>query len=189
MRIGAYRGFALSAYFDDFQHRPFLTLNGALSYRVELGNDPKGSLVRLDNELGRIAERAAAARNQLENLRKQEAASREELEKPFPYENELAEKTARLTMLDMRLNLDNATEFQPEQTLEKKYAVPAMELPPVWFVRTEKRKKARSGTIIPLCGLSVKLKFYQQFIFFANFLVIDLGASLAPRLANFTKAP
>ena len=119
VRIGAYRGFALSAYFDDFQRRPVLTLNGALSYRVELGNDPKGSLVRLDNALARIAERVEATRNQLENLRKQEAAAREEIEKPFPYENELAEKTARLAMLDMQLNLDGGRDAQPEQALER----------------------------------------------------------------------
>ena len=118
-RIGAYRGFALSAYFDDFQRRPVLTLNGALSYRVELGNDPKGSLVRLENELARIAERVEATRNQLENLRKQEAAAREEVKKPFPYERELAEKTSRLSMLDMQLNLDGGREVQPEQALEK----------------------------------------------------------------------
>ena len=129
VRIGEYRGFALSAYFDEFQKRPVLTLNGALSYRVELGVDPKGSLVRLDNELGRIAERAEAARNQLENLRKQETAAREELDKPFPYENELAEKTARLAMLDMRLNLDNRTEIQPEQTLEKSTQSPQWNFP------------------------------------------------------------
>jgi len=119
VRIGAYRGFALSAYFDDFQRRPVLTLNGALSYRIELGNDPKGSLVRLDNALDRIAERVEATRNQLENLRNQEAAAREEIEKPFPYERELAEKTSRLAMLDMQLNLDGGREAQPEQDLER----------------------------------------------------------------------
>ena len=129
VRIGEYRGFTLSAYFDDFQKRPVLTLNGALSYRVELGVDPKRNLVRLDNELGRIAERTEAARNQLENLRKQEAAAREELDKPFPYENELAEKTARLDMLDMRLNLDNGAEVQPEQTLEKSAQSPQWQFP------------------------------------------------------------
>ena len=119
VRIGAYRGFALSAYFDDFQRRPVLTLNGALSYRVELGTDPKGSLVRLDNGLARIAERVEATRNQLENLRKQEAAAREEVEKPFPYERELAEKASHLAMLDMQLNLDGGKEPQPEQALER----------------------------------------------------------------------
>jgi len=119
VRIGAYRGFALSAYFDDFQCRPVLTLNGALSYRVELGNDPKGSLVRLDNALVRIAERVEATRNQLENLRNQEAAAREEIKKPFPYERELAGKTSRLAMLDMQLNLDGGRDAQPEQALER----------------------------------------------------------------------
>ena len=119
VRIGAYRGFALSAYFDDFQRRPVLTLNGALSYRVELGNDPKGSLVRLDNGLARLAERVEATRNQLENLRNQEAAAREEIKKPFPYERELAGKTSRLAMLDMQLNLDGGRDAQPEQALER----------------------------------------------------------------------
>ena len=96
-----------------------MTLNGALSYRVELGVDPKGSLIRMDNELARITERIETARNQLENLRQQEAAAREEIGKPFPYERELAEKASRLAMLDMQLNLDGGREAQPEQAFER----------------------------------------------------------------------
>ena len=49
----------------------------------------------------------------------QQAAAKDEVGKPFPQEQELAAKTARLIELDMELNLDGKGQPQPEQAIAK----------------------------------------------------------------------
>ena len=57
--------------------------------------------------------------DELENLYNQQAAAKAEVGKPFPQEQELAAKTARLIELDMELNLDGKGQPQPEQAIAK----------------------------------------------------------------------
>ncbi len=45
-------------------------------------------------------------KNQLENLYQQQAAAKEEIGKPFPFEDDLRVKSARLVELDTLLNID-----------------------------------------------------------------------------------
>lgn len=63
-------------------------------------------LQRLDNTLGAFEERMAVCVEQLENTRVQLENAKAEVQKPFPQEEELAAKTARLNELNALLNLD-----------------------------------------------------------------------------------
>ena len=125
--IGTYRGFTMSLSFDVWNSKHVLTLKDTMSHRVELGGDARGNLVRIENVLDKIPDRLAASKAQLENLYRQQEAAREEAGKPFPFERELAEKSARLIELDQALNLDGkARPSQEEQREIAKSERPSM---------------------------------------------------------------
>ena len=83
-----------------------ITLIHQLRHTVTLGSDIFGNIQRLDNTLGAFEERMAACAEQLENTRVQLENAKAEVQKPFPQEEELAAKTARLNELNALLNLD-----------------------------------------------------------------------------------
>ena len=118
MEIGSYRGFQMSLSLESFGRDYILTLKGQMSHRVELGQDARGNLVRIDNALAAIPDRLRAAQAQLENLHQQLEAARAEVGKPFPLEAELREKSARLAELDVLLNIDGGR-TAPEQVVAK----------------------------------------------------------------------
>lgn len=119
VQIGSYRGFTMSVAFDSMWKTYTLTLKGQMTHRVELGSDARGNLVRIENALDKMPERLRSVQEQLENLYNQQAAAKDEVGKPFPQEQELAAKTARLIELDMELNLDGKGQPQPEQAIAK----------------------------------------------------------------------
>ena len=119
VQIGTYRGFTMSVAFDSMWKTYTLTLKGRMTHRVELGSDARGNLVRIENALDKMPERLRSVQEQLENLYNQQAAAKTEVGKPFPQEQELAAKTARLIELDMELNLDGKGQPQPEQAIAK----------------------------------------------------------------------
>ena len=104
--IGQYRGFDMELSFDTFSREYKITLIHQLRHTVTLGTDIFGNIQRLDNTLGAFEERMAACVEQLENTRVQLENAKAEVQKPFPQEEELAAKTARLNELNALLNLD-----------------------------------------------------------------------------------
>ena len=112
--IGSYRGFELSLRFDTFRSEYLALLKGQRKYTVPLGTDPLGNIIRLDNSLNNFPERITAAENELATLHQQQAAAQIEVEKPFPQEEELAEKSARLAELNAQLDVDEKS-HDPEQ--------------------------------------------------------------------------
>ena len=96
--VGNYRGFAMSLTVEDFGRQYILTLKGELSHRVELGKDVRGNLIRIDNVLNQIPARIQAAQAQLENVENQLETAKAEVGKPFPQEEELRTKSARLNL-------------------------------------------------------------------------------------------
>lgn len=104
--IGQYRGFDMELSFDTFSREYKITLIHQLRHTVTLGTDIFGNIQRLDNTLGAFEERMAACAEQLENTRVQLENAKAEVQKPFPQEEELAAKTARLNELNALLNLD-----------------------------------------------------------------------------------
>ena len=119
--IGSYRGFELSLRFDAFRTEYQALLKGQRKYTVPLGTDPLGNIIRLDNSLNSFPERITAAENELTTLHQQQAAAQIEVEKPFPQEEELAEKSARLAELNAQLDVDEKS-HEPEQEEEQEDA-------------------------------------------------------------------
>ena len=104
--IGQYRGFDMELSFDTFSREYKITLIHQLRHTVTLGTDTFGNIQRLDNTLGAFEERMAACVEQLENTRVQLENAKAEVQKPFPQEEELKTKSARLNELNAMLNLD-----------------------------------------------------------------------------------
>ena len=116
--IGSYRGFELSLRFDAFRTEYQALLKGQRKYTVPLGTDPLGNIIRLDNSLNNFPERINSAENELATLHQQQAAAQIEVEKPFPQEEELTEKSARLAELNAQLDVDEKS-HEPEQDEEE----------------------------------------------------------------------
>ena len=121
--IGSYRGFELSLRFDTFRSEYQAILKGQRRYTVPLGTDPLGNIIRLDNFLNSFPERINSAENELATLHQQQAAAQIEVEKPFPQEEELAEKSARLAELNAQLDVDEKS-HDPEQDEEEQEDAP-----------------------------------------------------------------
>ena len=125
--IGSYRGFELSLRFDTFRSEYQAILKGQRRYPVALGTDPLGNIIRLDNSLNNFPERINSAENELATLHQQQAAAQIEVEKPFPQEEELAEKSARLAELNAQLDVDEKHhEPEMEETPDEESARPSV---------------------------------------------------------------
>ena len=119
VQIGSYRGFTMSVEFSAWKQEYTLLLKGQMTHRASLGTDPRGNLTRIDNALSQMPQRLEAAKAQLDNLYQQQAAAKKEVGKPFPYEDDLRVKSARLVELDTLLNLDGRGRSQPESVIAK----------------------------------------------------------------------
>ena len=80
---------------------------------------PRGNLTRIDNALAQMPQRLEAAKAQLDNLYQQQAAAKEEVGKPFPFEDDLRVKSARLVELDTLLNIDGKGQAHAEAVVAK----------------------------------------------------------------------
>ena len=110
--IGTYRGFQMSLTLEDFGRDYVLTLKGQMTHRVTLGKDARGNLTRIDNALNAMPDRLQNIRNTLDALTAQMEAAKAELGKPFPQEEELRVKSARLAELNAELNIDERTPME-----------------------------------------------------------------------------
>ena len=106
-QIGSYRGLTLELAFDTFAREYRLTMIGQLRHTVTLGTDVFGNLQRMDNALEGLPIKEQTCREQLSNLQTQLETAKAEVQKPFPREEELTTKTARLEELNSLLNLDH----------------------------------------------------------------------------------
>ncbi|MCQ4726974.1 SNF2-related protein [Anaerotignum faecicola] len=119
VQIGSYRGYAMSVEFSAWKQEYTLLLKGQMTHRATLGTDPRGNLTRIDNALAQMPQRLEAAKAQLDNLYQQQAAAKEEVGKPFLYEEELKSKNARLVELDTLLNIDGKGPAHDEAVVAK----------------------------------------------------------------------
>ena len=144
VHIGSYRGFDMSLTIEDFGSKFVLTLKGEMSHRVELGKDARGNLTRIDNALAAIPERVQMVQEKLENVQRQLSMSKAELGKPFPQEQELQEKSARLAQLNAELNIDDRTPMEraPDTVVAKSARPSVLEKlkVPCVYGRQEKKK-------------------------------------------------
>lgn len=102
----------MSLTLEDFGRDYVLTLKGQMTHRVTLGKDPRGNLTRIDNALSGMADRLATVQSKLESLYAQMETAKQELGKPFPQEDELRVKSARLAELNIALNIDDKTPLE-----------------------------------------------------------------------------
>ena len=105
--LGTYRGFELTIWFDKVATAYVVDLKHELTHPVTLGSDVFGNLQRFDNALSRLEDSIASSERKLDNLRVQMSNAKEELGKPFPQEAELMQKSARLSELNVLLDLDH----------------------------------------------------------------------------------
>ena len=104
--LGQYRGFDMTLFFESLKREYRLELKGSMCYAIPLGKDLYGNITRIDNALNGIEEYRATCVEQLENAKVQLANAKEQVTRPFPQEEELKAKTARLNELNVMLNLD-----------------------------------------------------------------------------------
>ena len=106
VHLGRYRGFYMKLSFDTFGSEYKITMMGALRHGTKLGTDILGNIVRLDNTLAGMEGSLICEKEQLEALKVQLASAKEEVEKPFPQEEELKKRLARLAELNILLDMD-----------------------------------------------------------------------------------
>ena len=104
--LGSYRGLKLTLCFDSFEKLFKISMQGALTYKVGLGTDVFGNIQRMDNLLESMPTRQLDYKEKLKNLEIQVEIAKQEVEKPFPREEELKAKSARLDQLNILLNMD-----------------------------------------------------------------------------------
>ena len=104
--LGQYRGFSMELSFDTLSREYKVSLIGSLTHTAALGTDIFGNIQRLDNLLEGIESHLHDAEAKLENVKVQLENAKAEVTKPFPQEEELKQKMARLDELNISLNLD-----------------------------------------------------------------------------------
>ena len=118
-QIGSYRGLTLELEFHSFSQEYRLTMIGQLRHTVTLGTDVFGNLQRMDNMLETLPMKEQACLEQLSNLQNQLETAKVEVQKPFPREEELKVKVARLEELNTLLDLDHKeaeiTDAEPDE--------------------------------------------------------------------------
>ncbi len=105
-QVGSYRGLTLELSFDSFSQEYRLTMIGQLRHMATLGTDVFGNIQRMDNLLESLPLKEQACREKLSDLHNQLETARVEVLKPFPREEELQAKLARLEELNALLNMD-----------------------------------------------------------------------------------
>jgi hypothetical protein len=106
-KIGKYRGFDILISFNTLHQRFDCDLKGSMTHSAELGTDSFGNITRINNAFDKIPQRLRSVEAKLQTLNEQVVNAQAELEKPFPLEAELSEKSARLAELDAELNVDD----------------------------------------------------------------------------------
>ena len=104
--IGKYRGFELQVRCVEGTVETFI--RGKLLHQVQLSQDYVGNFMRLDHVIESLPTRLADTENKLEDTKHQLEVAKVEVTKPFPQEEELQQKQARLNQLNIELNLDKA---------------------------------------------------------------------------------
>ena len=125
------RGFAMRLEYRAMEQAFVVGLRGAAVYFAELGTDVQGNLARLNNALNGMEAHLKKLTQEISEIEKQQENTRQELEKPFAQEQELAEKEARLSAVNALLNIDgknsipdlmdDTLDIEPPQRAAKDY--------------------------------------------------------------------
>ena len=101
MDVGEYRGFPMQLHCDGSKFR--ITMKQNLTYTAELADDPVGNVTRINNALEGMEDKIKAHEARLVTLAGELKNAQDEAERPFPKEDELRQKSARLAQLNREL--------------------------------------------------------------------------------------
>ena len=113
----------MEIYYDTVNAHYCMNLCGKAKHKVDLGADALGNLTRIENELSKLPARLEVAKTKKAETVAQLETAKEEIKKPFAFEDELKEKTERLNALNIELNLNekdtSVMDTEPEQAEEQ----------------------------------------------------------------------
>lgn len=110
--LGEFRGFPMQLRCDGSKFR--VTMKQNLTYSAELSDDAVGNVTRINNALESLTERLDAQKARLATLESELENAKEEADRPFPKEEELREKSARLNQLNRELSRPDKKEDEQE---------------------------------------------------------------------------
>ena len=115
--IGEYRGFKIevSYYFTDNNYR--FNLKGKANHYGEFGSDSLGNLTRMDNCISKMGDYLKVLEDKLISIKEQLEISKEEIKKPFEKEDELRNKTLRLSEINKILDMGEVEEKKNDNPL------------------------------------------------------------------------
>ena len=105
-KTGQYRGFSLCIRRRTFSDEKEFLLKGKLTYVIEPGDSGMGNVMKIENALTRLPAELEKTEGKLENIKQQIILAQAEIGKPFPQEQELKDKIARMAELDRVLQLN-----------------------------------------------------------------------------------
>ncbi len=117
MELGSYRGFPMKLSFDDLGFK--VTMKQHLTHTADLSNDIVGNITRINNALEKIHQSLENHQENLKQLHMELESAKEEADRPFPQEDELAEKSARLAELNTVLDNEEKGRGSGQETPEE----------------------------------------------------------------------
>ena len=111
--LGTFRGFPMQLHLKG--EKFVVTMKQNLTYTADLADEPVGNIARINNALEKIAENLENQKQGLATLEGNLANAKEEAARPFPQEEELATKSARLSELNAALDNDGKSGKERDQ--------------------------------------------------------------------------
>ena len=105
VKIGEYRNFDLFACYDSFSNQYKFNLKGEENHYGEFGTDGIGNITRMDNVLDKMPERLEQTLGKLSDTESQLETAKLEIQKKFPQDELLKEKTLRLAEVNNLLDM------------------------------------------------------------------------------------
>ena len=128
MMIGKFKGFPIKVNYDFMQKKGTLTLAGKQNHMVDISTDPHSMIKMMDTQLDRIATHIIPRlETKLTELQQDLTRTTEEMNKPFPKEEELQEKQKRLDELNEELLADMGDDRKPSDQIEEEKSAVATE--------------------------------------------------------------
>lgn len=100
--LGEYRGFPMKLSLEGTTFKADMKQH--LTYTAELSSEPSGNIARMNNALEKIPEKLEVHKSRLTMLQEGLENAKAEAVRPFPKDEELKKKSARLAKLNIELN-------------------------------------------------------------------------------------
>ena len=110
VEVGTYRGFTVEAVYNPVKMEVQAILKGAMTHRAVLGDRCQRQPAAAGSCIGRHPQAAGGRQSTFDRAETQRDAAQAELGKPFPQEQQLREKSARLAELNALLDLEGHEE-------------------------------------------------------------------------------